>query len=66
MAIAPAHVVAIALGLFGAGLVAASLMGDSFGALRLFGGITLLVIAFITSGVQLLTRNAAASNEEET
>jgi hypothetical protein len=59
MAIAPAHLVAISLGFFGLALVVAAFVGETFAALRLFGGIGLLVAAMITSGVQLLSRHGA-------
>jgi hypothetical protein len=63
MAIAPAHVVAIALGVLGITLIALAFAGMG-GAGRLVLGIVLLVIAMLTSGVQLLNRDTGAGKRE--
>lgn len=62
---APAHVVALALACFGLGLIMAAFAGGSFGALRLFGGLGLLILAMITSGIQLLTRTGASTQPDD-
>lgn len=64
MSLAPAHVVAIGLACFGLGLIAAAFVGEPFGLSRLLLGIGLLVVAMITSGIQLLNRHGAPVREE--
>ena len=54
-----AQVAAMAMGVLGLGLVAAAFIGSSFGPLRLFFGLGLVVTALITAGLQMLVRNAA-------
>jgi len=65
MQIAAAHLAAIALGVFGLGLVVAAFIGSTFGEVRLFIGIGLLVVAMVTSGLQLLATGGATRDEEE-
>ena len=65
MRLAPAHVAAIACGFFGLGLIAAAFLGEALGAVRLVGGIGLLVLAMILSGVQALLRHGAGAEGKE-
>jgi hypothetical protein len=62
--VAPAHVAALAMACFGLGLIAAAFLGEAFGAVRLLGGLGLLALALIVSGLQVLSRNGAAAREE--
>jgi hypothetical protein len=62
--VAPAHAVAFAMAFFGLGLIAAAFLGDAFGAFRLLGGLGLLALALIVSGLQVLLRHGAGAAEE--
>lgn len=62
--LAPAHIAAISLAVFGVGLIAAAFVGAGFGTLRLLFGIGLVVAALITAGVQLLSRHAAPTKPD--
>ena len=63
--IAPAHIVAAVMALFGVGLVVFAFVGAGFDAFRLVFGIALIVAAFITAGLQLLNRNVAPTTLQE-
>lgn len=65
MALPPGQLAAVGLGVLGAGLGASAFIGEGVGALRLGAGITLVVAALITSGMQLLNRNGASSAPRE-
>ena len=60
MALASGHLVAIALGVVGLALGAWAFVGPFDGA-RLGFGIALVVAAFITAGLQLLTGSGSAT-----
>ena len=60
MALAPAQVAALGLAVLGTGIGAAAFVGDGIGPVRLGIGITLVVAALITAGLQLLNRNVAS------
>lgn len=62
--VAPAHVVAAALGLFGLGLVAAAFVGEPFAVTRLLAGIGLAVVAMLVLGLQALNRHGGSIREE--
>jgi hypothetical protein len=64
MRLPPAHVAAIAMAAFGLALVVAAFVGASFGVVRLLVGLALIVIAMVTSGLQLLATGGGASDEE--
>ena len=65
MQLAPAHVISIAMAMFGLGLIVAAFVGEGFAAMRLFLGLALFIGALIVSGIQLLARNGASSKGEE-
>jgi ABC-type multidrug transport system permease subunit len=62
--VAPGNLVAMAMALFGLGLLVAAFLGDPPPTLRLGFGIGLLVLALLTSGAQLLFAHAARDEEE--
>ena len=63
MQVAPANLVALFFAVIGFGLLVAAFLGDPPPLLRLGFGISFLVLALLTSGVQLLLRNAASDAE---
>jgi hypothetical protein len=65
MAIAPANLTAVAMALLGTGLLVSAFVGESLGLMRLLGGIALVVAALITTGLQLLNRNAGSMTMKE-
>ncbi len=64
-AFAPANLAAVALAVFGIGLIVAAFVGAGLGTLGLGVGIVLVVAGLITAGLHSLTRHGAPTRPED-
>lgn len=62
--LSPSLVVAIALAVFGIGLVAAAFVGDAFGVSRLVLGFVFITAGLITAGAGALLHHSAPAQED--
>jgi hypothetical protein len=65
MPLAPAQVAALGMAAIGIGLIAAAFIGESLGAVRMGLGLTLVIAALITAGLQALNSHGASPSTQE-